>query len=119
MENIKVGEDEVTSEVCENKMWYQRFHEWRTYDATWDTRSIFSDNDHNWPLRLTTHQCPCLVTNVVCECLHDWHKLWDRYYSSGYQIVGMNEGQSFIWVNVSQINPLEHYALSLYWYGKH
>ena len=119
MEIFKVDGVEKTTEVCTNEMWYQRFHDWRTYNKTWESRSIISDNDHNWPLRLMTHHCTCLAKNVECECARNWHKLWDRYYSSGYQILGMNEGQSFIWLNVSEINPFEHYAISLYWYGKH
>jgi len=106
-----------TDESCSLSMWYKRLHDIDTINATWNTRSVISDNDHNRPLREVLPECGCLFDGEEepCECSEPWRMMWDRYYSSGYQILDMNEGQSFIWMPLKAISITEHYGLSLYW----
>ena len=104
--------------MCNLPLWYKRLHDERLLDVEWKTRSVISDNDHNRPFREVFPECECPIKDESCDCTHNWKLMWDRVYSSGYQIVEMNEGQTLLWMPLDQItdNSWKFYGLALYWY---
>ena len=64
---------------------------------------------------LSLISCVAPTENEECNCSQPWREMWDRYYSSGYQILDMNEGQTLIWMDLNEIKKLEYYPLALYW----